>query len=273
MLLIVDTNEKSTNPKVYQQLVKHFSNVVVANLPHKEYGGTSVTAGDINIPLDDGNLLAIERKTPTDFLGSIANRHIFNQVEVMAQNAKYSIIVITGTFTYGQKDDMTYILKGNEKEITNWSGRSVRGALNTIQWSGCPIQFCPPERFSVTIEEIYSTVNKPDKHQGIDKRRVITFPPVDDRVEYLCHLPGIDLTLADRLLKFAAMMDNNADELGYGTVASALHWATIMSGVGKSSRPKGWGPNKILTVRKFLGLSATQYLGLNSEINEMKEEE
>lgn len=273
MLLIVDTNEKSSSPKVFQQLQRHFSNIVVTDLPHREYGGTSLTAGDINIPLDDGNILAIERKTPTDFLNSIPNRHIFNQIEVMAQHAKYSAVIITGTIGYMEKTDI--VTADGERTDTRgkgWSGRSVRSALNVIQYSGCPIQFCPPNRYCEMIEEIYSTVNKPDKHQGVDKRRVITFPPVDERVEYLCHLPGVDLTLAERLLKFAGTMDNNADDWGYGTVASALHWASIMSGVDKNSRPKGWGPYKILTVRKFLGLSSNEYIGVNSEQNEMNEE-
>jgi ERCC4-type nuclease len=274
MLLIVDTNEKSSNPKVFASMQRHFSKIIVTDLPHREHGGTKVTAGDVNIPLEDGKILAIERKTPTDFLQSIASRHIFDQVEVMANHAKYSAVIITGTLAYTDKTDIVVAdgVRTDSDNSKGWSGRSVRAALNVIQYSGCPVVFCPPNQYCNMIEEIYSTVSKPDTRQGITKRRIITFPPVDERVVFLCGFPGISVTLADRLLKFAGMMDKNADEEGYGTVAGAIHWATIMGGIDKKERPEGWGASKILTVRKYLGLSSTEYLGLNSEEEEIKAE-
>lgn len=269
MLLIVDRNEQSTNPRVFQDVKKHFSSVVVADLPHRIHGGTTVTAGDINIPLDDGNLLAIERKTPHDFLQSISSGHIFDQVEVMAQNSKFSAIIVTGFFTYTDKTDIVMI----EGEKTNWKGRAVRATMNVIQYSGCPVIFCPPSKYCQMIEEIYSTVNKPDKRQAIRKNRIITFPPVDLKVEILCSFPGVGIKAAESLLKFAGQMENNADEYGYGTLSAAIHWATILSQIDKSERPAGWGPAKILTFRKMLGLSAVQYMGLNEEKEEIQQKE
>lgn len=263
MILIVDKNEKDTNPKVVKLLEKCFSQVVIANLPHHEYGGITVTAGDVNIPLDDGSILAIERKTPQDFLNSIPNRHIFNQVEIMAQNAKYSAVIVTGYFTYGEKNDMVYI----DGEKTEWKGASVRSVMSLIQYSGCALIFCPPARYPDQIAELYNTVNKPDERQGITKHRIITFPPVDDRIEFLGQLPGIRLVLANSMLNFAGMMDGiQPDENGntYGTLASALHWMTILSGISKSERPKGWGAQTILTQRKFLGLKSDEYLAIIS---------
>ena len=261
MILIVDKNEKDTNPRIVQLLEKYFSQVIVTNLPHRDFGNTSVTAGDINIPLDDGSILAIERKTPDDFLNSIASGHLFDQIEVMSNNAKYSAVIITGKISYGDKNDMVFA----DDEQTNWKGASVRAVFNVIQYSGCALIFCPPKQYPMMIAEIYNTVNKPDKRQSIRKNRVVTFPPVDERLEFIAQLPGIGLKLADSLLLFAGMMDKNADELGYGTVASALHWATILSQIDKESRPAGWGAAKILTVRKFFGLSESQYIGLDSE--------
>ena len=251
MMLIVDSNEKATNPKVFQSLERNFSNVIVANL----------NAGDINIPLDDGSVLAIERKTPNDFLSSIADGRIFEQAECMAQNAKYSAFIVTGYFTYSEKSDMVMI----EGEKTNWKGSSVRAVMRVIQYSGCVIEFCPPSRICQIISELYMTVNKPDERRGIQKKRIITFPPVDKRVQFLAQLPGIGLDTAESVLQFAGMMDSNADEYGYGTIAGALEWITIMSGVDKDARPKNWGPNRILNVRKFFGLESSQYIGVSAE--------
>lgn len=266
MILILDKNEVDVNKEVLSNLKKHFTNVVIANLPHHEYGGISVTAGDINIPLDDGSILSIERKTPSDFLGSIPNRHIFNQVEVMAQHAKYSAIIVTGHFSYTHKTDMVKA----DNILTEWNGKSVRAVINAIQFSGCPIVFCPADEYCNMIVEIYNLVNKNDKHQGVIKNRIITFPPVDARVEFLAQLPGVGLVMAESILKFAGMMDENADSDGYGTVAGALHWISILVQIDKDSRPQGWkSANKILTHRKFMGYKSNQYLAINSEKQEM----
>src|SRR5688572_2398617 len=150
MIVVVDQSEKSSNPAVYNFIKKSFSNVIVADLPHRVHGNTKVTAGDINIPMDDGNILAIERKTPEDFLNSIVSGHIFDQVEVMSQHAKYCAIVVTGGFVYSKNADDVGVFTDNEKEIknTNWKkrGSAVRGAIRTIEASGCPIEFCPPHR-------------------------------------------------------------------------------------------------------------------------------
>src|SRR5574339_1229322 len=96
MIIVVDKNEQDTSPSTIESLKHIFPNLIVANLPHRQYGDTNITAGDINIPLDDGNILAIERKTVSDFLGSIPNRHVMNQIEVMHSHAKFVALVITG---------------------------------------------------------------------------------------------------------------------------------------------------------------------------------
>ena len=275
MIILIDKNEVSSSPKTYQQIKRSFSDVIEVNLPHRVHGNTSVTSGDINIPLDDGSLLAIERKTPEDFLNSISSGHIFDQVEVMAANARYSVIIVTGSFTYGKVDDMCYVRNedGDKQTATNWRGSSVRSVIATIQYSGCPVIFCPPSAYCQMISEQYTLVNKGvDERRKVKKNRIITFPPVDERVEFLAQLPGISLTLAERLLSFAGMMDNNADEDGFGTVSGALHWLSIMSQIDKDTRPQGLGPNKILTLRKFLGLENNQYIAIPKEVTITKKD-
>lgn len=264
------------NPDVVKKLEKNFSKVIIANLPHHEYGGQRVTSGDINIPLENGGILAIERKTPEDFLQSIPNRHIFNQVEVMAQNAKYSAVVITGKYLYGN-DGHTYIYDeyehGNHIR-TDWKSSSVRAVITAIQFSGCPVLQCPPDEFCTVISELYTLVNKPSEHQGIVKNRIITFPPIPDTVNFIGQLPGVGLVLAKSIMNFAGMMEGvPPDEDGntYGTVAQALHWISILSQIDKDSRPAGWGAAKILTQRKFMGLSSNQYIGVMEEKQELTE--
>lgn len=255
MIIIVDQNEKATNPKVVSSLEKYFTRIIIANL----------TCGDVNIPLDDGSILAIERKAPNDFLSSIADGRIFEQVESMASNAKYSAFIITGKFSYTNKTDMCVI----DDEITNWKGSSVRATMAVIQYSGCPLIFCPPNQYPNMIAELYNTVNKPDERRGIRKNRIITFPPVDFRIQNLVQLPGFGLKSAEDTLNWVGMMEGvKPDENGntYGTLAQVDHWLSIMAQIDKDSRPIG--AMKILTWRKFKGLASNEYITTIKELYE-----
>lgn len=265
-LVLVDKNEQN-NKEHYKQLVSYFPKVLAVNLPHRDYGTGEfrkhVTSGDLNIPLDSGELLAVERKTVDDFLNSIANRHIFHQVEIMAQNAKYSAVIVTGVLSYTNKGDMA---KADGYE-TGWTGVRVRAVIAEIQYSGCPVLFCPHDLFCQSVLELYHIVNKSsDTRQGITKNRILTFPPVDARVEFLAQLPGVGIKLAEALLKLAGKMGKTKDADGYGTLASALHWLSIVLSLHPSERPKGWGKEKVLTARKFFGLAGDEYLAVVKEL-------
>ena len=277
MMLIVDKNEQDTAPDIVQSLKNRFTQVIVANLPHREFGGISVTAGDINIPLDDGNVLAIERKTPTDFLNSISNGHIFHQIETMHAHAKFVSLIITGKLSYSPEDDTVIA----DRRTTEWSGVSVRAALREIQVSNCFVEFCPVGEYPAMIEEVYKTCLSiiSGKRGGNIKNRIVTFPPIDRRVEFIAQLPGVGLESATSLVGFAGMMEGMPEEeivnldgtvttWTPGTIAQSLHWMSIMSQIDKESRPKGWTGKRILTVRKFTGLASNQYININEEVSD-----
>jgi len=266
MIVIVDENENTQAPQIVEGLKRLFPQTIVASLPHREFGSERITAGDINIPLDNGEILAIERKTATDFLNSIKDRHIINQVEVMHQNAKYCAIIITGKLAYSPVDDHVIA----DKRDTEWKGKSVRALLDLIQLSGCIIRYCPVSEYASMVKEIYDVVSKPAEHRGIIKNRIVTFPPIDDRVQFLAQLPGVGLESAESLLNFAGMMESvkpDEDNNTFSTVAQALHWLSILVQIDQDSRPKNWGPKRILTNRKFLGLNSNEYLKIEKEID------
>ncbi len=265
MIVLTDTNELATSPKTIARLKEYFGkeNVIVCNIT--KYAG--VTAGDVNVPLDDGTILAIERKTPTDFLSSITG-HLQDQVEAMSRHAKYYSVIVTGSIQYGMNNTVLA-----DHEITGWKANDVRGLVRAIQFAGCSIEYCPEDSYPMVIEEIYKTVNKPDEHQRLRRNRIITFPPLDERIQILAQFPGgakmkLGIKSATSLLKFAGTMDKNADEDGYGTLASAVHWATILVQIDQGSRPSGWSANKILTFRKMWGLASNEYIGVIAEEKE-----
>lgn len=267
MIIVVDKSEQDTSPSTIENLKHTFPNLLIANLPHRQHGNTKVTAGDINIPLDDGNVLAIERKTVSDFLGSIPNRHVMNQIEVMHSHAKFVALIITGKLRYSVTDMVM-----DDRRETNWNGKDVRSLLRKIQLSPAIVEYCPEHEYANMVMEIYKTVTNIDNLPKIYKNRLVTFPPLDDRIQNIAQLPGVGIDTATSAITFAGMMDSNADEEGYGTVAGALHHISIMSHYGKDVRPAGWGAKRILTVRKFLGLKSNEYIGIITENGEIENE-
>jgi len=246
MIIIVDTNEESTAPRIVDDLKSYYGkSIVIANL----------NAGDINIPLDDGSVLGIDRKEAHDFLASIADRRVFNVIERMFAYCKYVAIVITGKITYDEND----MVKVDGK-VTNWNGASIRATLRVIQLSGCVLEYCPVDKYPQIIEEMYKTVNKPDERQGLKRRRIVTFPPLDTRVETLALFPGVGLKRAESLLRFAKNGLDDSDE--YGSLAKAIELAGMMVLIDKDIRPEGWGAKTILNFRKFMGYASNECLKL-----------
>ena len=245
MIIIVDTNEQATNPKLVDNLKSCYGkSIVIANL----------NAGDINIPLDDGSILGMDRKEAHDFLASIADRRIFDVIERMFSYCKYVAIVITGKITYDD-NDMVKI----DGKVTNWNGKSVRATLRVIQLSGCILEYCPVDKYSEIINEIYSTVNKPDERQGLKRRRIVTFPPLDTRVEMLALFPGIGIKRSESLLS-SDIVKGGMSEDEYGSLAKAFETISTMVLVDKDIRPDGWGAKTILNFRKMMGLERNEYI-------------
>jgi ERCC4-type nuclease len=100
--------------------------------------------GDARIICDDGYTLSVERKTPSDFLGSIPNDHIFDQVSRMMEDRTATgalpYLVITGEILRNPNNGMCVIPGSKYGEGWNWN--AVQGALLTIQEAGIPVVFC-----------------------------------------------------------------------------------------------------------------------------------
>lgn len=268
--LVIDKNENDLAPHIVESLKHYFPTVLVANLPHREFGGEQVTAGDINIPMPTGDIIAIERKTVTDFLNSIPNRHLMHQVEVMHAHAKYVALVITGRMGISPDDKVIA-----DRHETKWDGVSVRSLIREIQLTPCIVEYCSEAEYSNRVLEIYRTIANNDNLPKTYKNRIKMFPPVDERVQFLAQLPGVSTDRATSLLNFAGMMEGvqpDEDNNTFGSLAQAIHYMTILSHFGKDARPENWGAKTILTNRKFLGLASNQYIGILEEKNETTEE-
>lgn len=247
MIIIADSNEQAMSPETISNLRTIFPNLSVSSL----------SCGDLNAILDDGSKLAIERKEIHDFLNSIGDGRVFSQVENMATGAKYYAIIIEGYIGF-TSDDMV-LVNGEE---TNWKGVSVRGALFSIQWSGCPVTFAPKGYYAFAVNEMINLVSKDDQHLQKIHRRIITFPPIDIEIDILTAFPDIGLKRAMALFDYIGGKTENP------TLAEAICWGAAFPLIKGESRPTGWGNKIVDKFRKTLGLRENQYLEIKEENGE-----
>lgn len=261
MFIMVDTNEQAhrnvNNPK---RPVDEYSKSVARLL--KVFPNLQITPldfGDINIILDDASILAIERKTADDFVGSIGGGHIFRQVEDMSNGSKWCCIIVEGTIEFN-KDDMTVI----NGEVSNWTGSSVRGAMMAIQWAGCPILFTRTQDFPYTVADVISFCSKPDVHrQSLGRKRIVTFPPIMLKEEIMSAFPGVGLKRTKALFEFAN--DKNKNDDHEATLSEALCWASSLHLIDKRHRPEGWGDKTVENFRAAMGLKTIEVLDIKED--------
>ena len=254
MLVMVDSNELSTNPKVVELLREYFPKLQVMSLEF----------GDINVVLENGSLLSIERKNVSDFLSSIGDGRVFNQVERMAAGAKFYAIIMIGKIEF-DKDDMVVV----DNHVTGWRGVAVRAAIYSLQWSGCPIEWCTTyDSLPFIVNEMIKFCEQPEVHlQKIGHKRIVTFPPVDSRVEIIASFPNVGLKRADSLLRFARDQNKEYKDIEdpYSTVIEALAWASAFPLIKSRARPEGWGDKIVQNLRISLGLDTQEYIDIRKD--------
>jgi ERCC4-type nuclease len=93
-------------------------------------------AGDILATTESGEMILIERKTPDDFLNSLADDRMFLQVSHMRLITPWSYVLITGEFRRSPEGKVL------TSRPTNWNWDSIQGALLSIQELGVFVSFC-----------------------------------------------------------------------------------------------------------------------------------
>jgi len=155
---------------------------------------TLLDAGDVWATTDDGTMLCIERKTPSDFLGSIKDDRLFTQVYGMKQHTPWVYVVITGHF----ETDPLGMVKLNGVS-TGWNWASVQGALLQVQELGAFVVFAMCDQdFERTVLRLGEHDRGPVKVRA--EREALTISVAE---QILTALPGIGEQRAAAILKYA----------------------------------------------------------------------
>jgi ERCC4-type nuclease len=218
-----------------------------SHIQNLKFGGVPsikmlLECGDLWASTDDGEMLIIERKTPSDLLGSIKDGRLFNQAAAMRQQSKWAYLMITGA--------LQHTLDGHivtDNRTTGWKFDDVQGALMTVQEMGVSLVVCQSDQH---YEDAIVRLARRDR-KAVKPIEPRTQPHVlTDAEKLLISLPGIGLERAGLLLG------------EHGSAAYAIAWLTWLNTYHEIA---GIGDRTKHNVRGALGLKADEWIAVMDE--------
>lgn len=203
---------------------------------------TAVTAldyGDLLATCDDGTLLAIERKTSDDLLGSLTDDRLWPQLAGIKAQTTWAYLVICGRLEPASNG---YTL--TERGETKWPWASVQGALLKAQELGIFVVHCASD------QDYESTVIRLSARSHNDT--VVITPAkapklLSEGEQILLALPGIGPEKVGAIFDYC------------GNTAWALQFLTNLDSV---ERVPGIGAGIKKKIRAALGLQPEQELAV-----------
>lgn len=204
---------------------------------------TLLEVGDAWVACDDGHILMIERKTSADFLSSLRDGRLLEQISRLVNDrinqqlqgktqTYWPYLIITGTLS---PDRNGKVYTGRE---TGWAWNAVQGALLTVQELGCYVVHCPSDTEYAGVVTMLANRERKDVVDILPQKQAV---PVDAKSAFLMGLPGIGLERARQILEWSGSI------LAHAIVG--LTDLDIKSPVGEGTRQK---------IRGFLGLREQQ---------------
>ena len=201
--IIIDSNEEAQNPELTELFVLH-EDVEKFNIK----------------PLETGDFIIedcmFERKTPSDFAGSLKKGRLREQVDRMSKSDYHPFVLVEG--------DMSDF---SELEHTQMPSKSLRGmTASIIGRYDIPVVFCSEGKYlaDIAIRIARKTDEDPSQIQVSNSDTVKEVPFI---VKFFMNFDGIGLETAEKL----------ADE--FDTVQSALNASInelqVVDGVGETT--------------------------------------
>jgi ERCC4-type nuclease len=152
--------------------------------------------GDLLATTDDGVMIAVERKTVSDLLGSIKDGRIWPQLVGLRAQTPWAYLVICGAMSASASGQVV-----TERGETGWNWSSLQGALLKAQELGAFIVQCPGD---ADFEETVMTLSG-RSHESttiIEPAKEATLLTAGEQI--LASLPGIGVDKVARLLAYTA---------------------------------------------------------------------
>lgn len=154
---------------------------------------TTLEHGDILITTDDGALIAVERKTASDFLASLKDERLWGQLAGIRAQTPWAYLVITGTLAPSGGMTMT------EHGTNGWSWAAVQGALIKVQELGVFTVRCEGDTdFEAAVMRLASR----ERNTDIVIKPLRTPTLLSEAERILTSLPGIGLERVKDILAY-----------------------------------------------------------------------
>ena len=198
--------------------------------------------GDVLATTDDGALVAVERKTASDLLGSLADGRLWPQLAGMRALTPWSYLVVTGRLAPSASGYVT-----TDRGVSKWTWASVQGALVQAQEMGVVVvQAASDSDFEPTVMRLGAR----DHGETVQIKPVKAASILSEAERILCALPGVGLERAQAIVEHC------------GRACWALAFLTETD--SDESVP-GIGPGVKRKIRKALGLADNETLWLRVE--------
>ena len=209
------------------------------------FGGAQVAVtlleyGDLLVAADDGTMIAVERKTPSDLLGSIADGRLFAQLAGLVGVSRWAYLMVTGELSRGL--DGKVIADGRP---TGWGWASVQGALLQAQEMGVFVVYAAGDSdYEPAVLRLAARSHRVDTLIAPVKAPKV----LNDGERILTALPGVGLEKVETLIEYTS------------SPAWAIQFLTCLD-VGNTRIP-GIGIGTKRAIRKAFGLKDDQELAV-----------
>jgi ERCC4-type nuclease len=155
---------------------------------------TVLEHGDLLATTDDGVMIAVERKTSGDLLGSLKDGRIWPQLAGMKRQTPWAYLVICGELMPTASGCVA-----TEHGETGWNWASVQGALLRAQELGVFVVQCASDaEYEATVVALSGRDHSPEAVIKPAKAAV----PLSSGEQILASLPGIGIDKVARLLEY-----------------------------------------------------------------------
>lgn len=240
--VIIDSNEEVQNPELTELFVLHedVEKFNIETLEQKEGAET----GDFIV--ED---CLFERKTPSDFAGSIQNGHLRDQIDRMLASEYQPFVLVEGNMS-----DFSNL------EHTDLPSKSLRGmTASIIGRSGIPVIFCSEGKYlaDIAIRIARKTIENPSQIHVSNSNTVKEVPFI---VKFFMNIEGIGVETAEKLADAFSDVESalnasiedytNVDGVGEVT-AKKIHQTIHNKDIDNSeaSKEKNTNKSKVTTVR------------------------
>jgi ERCC4-type nuclease len=195
--------------------------------------------GDLLATTNDGVMIAVERKTVADLLGSIKDGRIWPQLVGLRAQTPWAYLVICGPLNASTTGQVV-----TERGETGWNWASLQGAILKAQELGAFVVQCPSDaNYEETVVMLSGRSHEATTVIAPAKEAI----PLTAGEQILASLPGIGADKVERLLAYT------------GRPCWALNFLTDTD---TRERVPGIGPQTKARIRAALGLHDDEELSV-----------